>query len=877
MKNLILSFCLIMSFGLSSYAQYQFPFQDPALPMDKRVDDLVSRLTTQEKIDQLIDEAPAIPRLGIPEYNWWNECLHGVGRAGFATVFPQSISVAASWNKRLIYDLATAISDEARAKHHEFLRNGKHGVFQGLTFWSPNINIFRDPRWGRGHETYGEDPYLTGQLGKEFVRGLQGSDAKYLKLVATAKHFAVHSGPETGRHEFNAIVSERDFRETYLPAFRTLVVDGGVYSVMGAYNRFRGEACCASKQLFDILRNEWGFKGYIVSDCGAIADIWQNHKIAPDAASAAAFAVKNGCDLNCGTTYKALSESYKRGMITEEELDMVVKRLFMARFKLGMFDPESMVPYATIPFSMNDNPAHDFKALQAARESIILLKNDQNALPLSKSIKTIAVIGANANEVQSLWGNYNGVPSRPITIYQGIKNKVEPEIKVSYEQGSDLAEGIPLFHPIPSVYFQTEDGKQGLVGQYYANNKLEGEALFTRVDDQINFVWDNGTPDPQLQDDNFSVRWTGYLIPKKTGQYYISGLAKPAIKIMLNGEMVSNIINRDNPSLDPYTIELEAGEKYKVSAEYKDYFGDATAKLVWSVPDSDMQRRAVRLAQNSDVTILVLGLNERLEGEEMRLEVDGFKGGDRTHLNLPAKQVELMKSVVATGKPVVLVLINGSALSINWEVDHIPAILSAGYPGQRGGTAVADVLFGDYNPAGRLPVTYYKSVEQLPPFEDYNMEGRTYRFFKGEPLFPFGYGLSYTTFAYSNLRIPEKVNMNEQISISVDVTNTGSLDGDEVVELYITDEKATTPRPIRQLEGFERVHLKNGETKTVNFILEPRQLSMIDEYNNLVVEPGWFTIVVGGKQPGFTGRADASTTATVKGRCRVTGKKLKIE
>lgn len=877
MKKLYLLIVLIVGLSLNSLAQYEFPFQNTNLPLEERVNDLVSHLTVQEKIDQLLYEAPAIDRLGIPEYNWWNECLHGVGRAGYATVFPQSISIAASWDKKLIYDVATAISDEARAKHHEFERNGQRGIFQGLTFWSPNINIFRDPRWGRGHETYGEDPYLTGQIGKEFVQGLQGDNPKYLKLVATAKHYAVHSGPEPGRHEYDANVSERDLRETYLPAFRTLIIDGGAYSVMGAYNRFRGQSCCASDELFGILRNEWGFKGYVVSDCGAIADIWRNHKITPDAASATALAVKSGCDLNCGTAYQSLTDAYKKELITEDDLDVAVKRLFTARFKLGMFDPEELNEYAQIPISVNDNPAHDYLALEAARKSIVLLKNEKEILPLSKNIKTIAVIGPNADEVQSLWGNYNGVPSHPVTIVSGLKNKLEPEVNVIYEQGCELAEGIPLFKPIPSVYFQTEDGRQGVIGEYFANNQFEGKPLFTRVDDQINFKWDNGTPDPQLKDDNYSVRWTGYLIPQKTGKYYISGLGKPAIKIMHNGEKVSNVVNRDNPVLDPYIVQMEAGEKYQLTAEYKNYYGDATAKVVWCMPDSDMQKRAVQAAEKSDVVVLVLGLNERLEGEEMRLEVDGFKGGDRTHLNLPATQVELMKTIVATGKPVVLVLMNGSALSINWAAENVPAILSAGYPGQQGGNAVADVLFGDYNPAGRLPVTYYKSVEQLPHFEDYSMEGRTYRYFHGEPLYPFGYGLSYTSFNYSNLQVSKNVNMNEQVKVSVDVTNSGRVDGDEVVQLYLTDEKASTPRPIRQLEGFERINLKSGETKTVSFIINPRQLSIINKKDLRVIEPGWFTISVGGKQDGFEGMADAQTTNTVVDRFRLIGKVTEIK
>lgn len=872
MKNLFLIASLLFSMGLNALAQYEFPFQDPSLPMEKRVDNLVSQLTIGEKIDQLLYEAPAIERLGIPKYNWWNECLHGVARAGYATVFPQSISIAASWDKALIYDVASATSDEARAKHHEFVRRGERGIYQGLTFWSPNINIFRDPRWGRGHETYGEDPYLTGQMGKEFVMGLQGDDPNYLKVVATAKHYAVHSGPEPLRHGFDARVSERDLRETYLPAFRTLVVDGGVYSVMGAYNRFRGEACCASPTLFGILRKEWGFNGYVVSDCGAIDDIWKYHQVTPDAASAAALAVKEGCDLNCGNTYKALHEAVKKGLISAEEIDTAVKRLFMARFKLGMFDPDEKVEYAQIPFDVNNNPAHDYLARQAARESIVLLKNEGNALPLSKSVKTIAVIGPNADDVQSLWGNYNGIPVHPVTVLQGIRNKIEPQAKVLYAQGADLAEGIAAFKPIPSICLQTADGKQGIEGQYFDNNKLEGEPLFTRIDDNIDFVWDIGTPDPRLKTDEFSIRWTGYLTAQKTGTYQISGWGKPYLKITYNGKDVAGGNKEHHASLDPIKVQLEAGKKYKVEAEYRNYYGDATARLLWAVPQENMLEQAIETAKKADVVILALGLNERLEGEEMRIDLDGFKGGDRTHLNLPKAQEELMEAIYKTGKPVVLVLINGSALSINWAAENIPAILTAGYPGQQGGNAIADVLFGDYNPAGRLPVTYYKSVDQLSPFENYDMEGRTYRYFRQEPLYPFGYGLSYTTFSYDRLEVPEVVGVNEPVKITVQVTNTGDRDGDEVVQLYLTDEKASTPRPIRQLEGFERISLKAGESTTVEFHLTPLQLSLIDKKDQRVIEPGWFTVSVGGEQPGFSGRADAATTTTVTGRFLVRGK-----
>ena len=868
---------LLISCPIWGFSQVRFQFQNTKLSTEERVESLLSEMTLQEKIDQMLFQSPAIERLGIPEYNWWNECLHGVARAGYATVFPQSITIAASWDTGLIHQVATVISDEARAKHHEFERRGLRKIYQGLTFWSPNINIFRDPRWGRGHETYGEDPYLTGQLGLQFVKGLQGDDPNYLKVVATAKHFAVHSGPEPLRHVFDAQVSERDLRETYLPAFRTLVVDGGVYSVMGAYNRLRGQACCASTELSGILRNEWGFKGYIVTDCWAIADIWQTHKIAKDAAEASAMAVKQGTDLECGNSYNALPEAVKRGLVTEKDLDVNVGRLMTARMKLGMFDPDSIVPYAQIPFSVNDNPAHDYLARVAAQKSIVLLKNANHTLPLKKDLKKIAVIGPNADEIESLWGNYNGVPSHPVTVLKGIKNKVEPQVEVLYAQGSELADGISKLVPIPSIYLETEDGKQGAVGEYFANNKLEGAPLFTRVDDNIDFNWEAGSPDPDMPVDNFSVRWTTYLKVPQTGNYEIGIWSMPSFKISIDGKEIIEGNSEHHAFHDSKKMMLEAGKRYKLVFDYRNYHGDGTVSLLWATPKPNMLAKAVETAKQADAVVLVLGLNQRLEGEEMPIQVDGFKGGDRTHLNLPKSQEALMEAIKATGKPVVLVLINGSALSINYAAENIDAILTAGYPGQEGGNAVADVLFGDYNPAGRLPVTYYKSVEQLPAFENYEMEGRTYRYFRQEPLYPFGFGLSYTNFIYSDLNLQKEAKVGDNIKISVKVTNTGDRDGDEVVQLYLTDEKASTPRPIRQLEGFKRISLKKGESQVVEFSMEPRQLSIINDKDKLVVEPGFFTISVGGEQPGFSGSANATTTETLTGRIKLTGKVLEIK
>ena len=839
---------LFLLFCLSFQAQTSF--RDSSLPIEERVDLLISQMTIDEKISQLMSDAPAIKRLGIPKYDWWNESLHGVARAGYATVFPQSISIAASWDKNLLHEVATAISDEARAKHHEYARRGQHDIYQGLTMWSPNINIFRDLRWGRGHETYGEDPYLTGQLGLNFVKGLQGDHSKYLKTVATAKHFAVHSGPEASRHTFDVYPSERDLWETYLPAFRTLVKDAQVSSIMTAYNRFRGEAASASDRLYNILRNDWGFNGYVVSDCGAISDIWEHHKITSKPSAAAALALEKGCDLNCGGTYSHLKQALQENLITENDINIALKRLLHARFKLGMFDEVSQVSYAQIPFSVNTNPSHRSLARKAAQKSIVLLKNENKLLPLNKNkINSIAVIGPNANNKQSLWGNYNGTPKNPVTVFEGIKNKVSPFIKVKYEEGAPLANGIETLEVIPSVYFETEEGKQGLNAFYYDNLNWQGDPLFQQIDDQINFEWDINTPDPRLELSNYSVKWKGFLKVPESGTYYFSDWSKPYMTFSIAEEIEGGGKHKHHPKTDLKKIFLEEGKRYAIEVNYKNYYGNAIAKMQWATPKKNQLTKAIQLTKESDLTVLVLGLNERLEGEEMSINVEGFSRGDRTSLQLPNSQVELMKAVVNTGKPVVLVLLNGSALAINWASENISSILTAGYPGEEGGNAIADVLFGDYNPAGRLPVTYYKSVDQLPDFENYDMAGRTYRYFQGDALYPFGYGLSYTSFEYSNLQVASSFKMNESIDVSVEVKNTGEMAGDEVVQLYIKDVKGSTPRPLVELKGFERIHLQKGEQKSVHFTIFPWQLAMINSNEELVIEPGNFIVYVGGRQP----------------------------
>ncbi|HEU0054383.1 MAG TPA: glycoside hydrolase family 3 C-terminal domain-containing protein, partial [Longimicrobium sp.] len=724
-------------------AQERPAYLDPDLPVERRVDDLVGRMTLEEKALQMNDQAPAIPRLGIPEYNWWNEALHGVARSGLATVFPQAIGLAATWNDSLIFRMADVISTEARAKHHAYLRRDSHLRYQGLTLWSPNINIFRDPRWGRGQETYGEDPYLTGRLAVSFVRGLQGDDPDYLKTVATVKHFAVHSGPEPERHAFDARVGERDLRESYLPHFERALRDGHAYSLMCAYNRVDGAAACGSDPLLrGILRGEWRFPGFIVSDCWALDDIYLNHKLVATAPEAATVALRAGTDLDCGTrVYPTLVEAVRRGLVSEARVDTAVKRLFTARFRLGMFDPPSRVRWARIPYEAVDQPAHRELAREVARQSMVLLKNEGGTLPLRRDLGTLAVIGPNADQWLMLLGNYNGVPSETVTPLTGIRRAVSPSTTVLFARGAELAEGLPTFDVVPSTAFR------GLRAAFFRGREMEGAAVFAAADSVIDANWHNGAPREGLDDDDFGVRWTGEIVPPRTGTYTLAMLSTTRWELFVDDSLVARSRYNYRDELgDPRVVtapelRLEAGKSYRVRVDAHESYGDAQVQLLWSAPHGDLEAEALDAARKADAVVMFLGLSPRLEGEEMRVEVDGFRGGDRTSLDLPATQQRLLERVVALGKPTVLVLLNGSALAVNWADAHVPAILEAWYPGQAAGTAIADVLFGDYNPAGRLPVTFYRSVSDLPPFESYDMRGRTYRFFGGTPLYPFGHGL----------------------------------------------------------------------------------------------------------------------------------------
>jgi beta-glucosidase len=820
-----------------------YPFLSSELPIEQRVNDLVSRMTLEEKISQMVNDAPAIERLNVPRYNWWSEGLHGVARAGLATVFPQAIGLGATWDDSLIYDVSTAIADEARAKHQNFIRKDKRFIYQGLTLWSPNINLFRDPRWGRGQETYGEDPFLTGSLGVKFVKGLQSDDTVYYKTIATVKHFAVHSGPEPERHEFNAITDEHDLRETYLPHFEKVVREARPYSVMCAYNRYNGEACCGSPRLLgDVLRKEWGFNGYIVSDCEAITDIYKYHKLVATPEEAAALAVRAGTDLECGKVYLNLKAAVEKRLITEAEIDVAVKRLFTARFKLGMFDPVDKVKYAQIPYTVVDSKEHKTLALEAARKSIVLLKNEKNLLPLKKELGTVAVIGPNADQWLMLLGNYNGVPAEAITPLRGIERKVSTNTKVLFAQGSELAEGMPMFYTIPSDVLFTSGQVQGLKVDFFNNIDFSGTPLFSTHNTVLDANWYDKAPREDMNDDAFSVRWSGEIHPDLTGTYQLGVISTCNTKLYINDSLVAKTVYhfRDeygDPRLrKSVPMTLEAGKKYKVVVEAIETFADAQVQLVWAAPKPDLKKKALEVARQANVVIMCMGITPRMEGEEMDVQIDGFRGGDRTRIDLPEVQQQLIKEIQALGKPVVLVLLNGSALAVNWENDNIPAIVEAWYPGQAAGQAIADVLFGDYNPAGRLPVTFYKSLEDLPPFDEYKISNQTYRYYTGNPLYPFGYGLSYSTFEYSDLSI-NKTNLPNVVEVSAVVKNTGRFAGDEVTQLYLS-EKRDPGNLLRSLAAFRRTHLEPGESQKVTFT-----------FSNDQILPGKVEVSIGGGQP----------------------------
>ncbi len=855
------------------------PYLNPALPVEQRVNDLISRMTLEEKVSQLRDHAAAIPRLRVPQYDWWNEGLHGVAFGGYATNFPQVIGMAATWDTRLVHQMAQTISTEARAKYNQAMREDHHEMFFGLTFWAPNINIFRDPRWGRGQETYGEDPFLAGRMAVAFVSGMQGDDSKYLKVVSTPKHFAVHSGPEPLRHGFDVPVTPHDLEDTYLPAFRAAVTEAHAQSVMCAYNAISGAPACANVPLLtDYLRRSWGFNGYVVSDCGAVNDVATGHHYAPDAVHAGAVSLQAGTDIECGwgagQPFARLAEAVKQGLVTEAQIDTALKRLFSARFRLGMFDPPESYAYGRIPFSENNSAEHRALALQAAREAMVLLKND-GVLPLGPGVRRIAVVGPTAELVQSLQGNYNGTPPSPVYPSAGIEKRFGPA-RVRYAQGSALADGMPI--PIARSALSAR-GKPGLEGEYFANPELAGKPVLVRVDRTVNFNWDKAIPVAGLERNDFSVRWTGTLTPPAAGDYRLGARVNDCyacqshelFRLYLDGKL---IVDNAPPAGEkaappaagrpprPDTVVHFADTKpHEIRLEYIHHTSAAGIDLTWQPPAAALRAEAVAAAQQADVVVACLGLSPQLEGEEMPVKLAGFSGGDRTDIALPAVQRELLAALSVTGKPVVLVLTSGSALAV--DEGQARAVLQAWYPGEEGGTAIAETLAGDNDPAGRLPVTFYASVAQLPPFEEYSMAQRTYRYFTGKPLHGFGFGLSYTRFGYANLQLPaQPVAAGDSVVVGVDVTNLGDRAGDEVVELYLTQPKAALT-PLRTLGAFARVHLEPKQTVHVFLPVSARTLAQVDEQGERVIVPGEYAVFVGGSQPGEApGGVSGSVTLT---------------
>jgi beta-glucosidase len=875
LNRTLLALLASAAFGCAAHAQTPtppadssaLPWRDPTLTPEQRAADLVSRMTLEEKARQAGHTAPAIARLGIPEYNWWNEGLHGVARAGIATVFPQAIGMAASWDAPLMRKVGDAISTEFRAKYVERVRpDGGTDWYRGLTVWSPNINIFRDPRWGRGQETYGEDPYLTGRIGIAFIKGLQGDDPRYFKTIATSKHYAVHSGPESSRHQEDVHPSAHDLEDTYLPAFRATVTEANVQSVMCAYNAVDGIPACASDMLLEQkLRRDWGFKGYVVSDCGAAANIFRKDSLhyVPTAEQGVAAGFKAGMDLICGDYRNAMStepegivNAVRQGLLPEPVLDRALHRLFEARIRLGMFDPPGSLPWAKISAADNDTPAHRALALEMAKASLVLLKNRGELLPIKGSPRTIAVIGPNADSLDALVGNYNGTPSSPVTVLAGLRARF-PQARIVHVEGSGLVG--PATPPVP------DSALSGLVAEQYASTDLTGEPVSRTSAANAAVQWRG--------DRAGSMRWTGTLTAPESGEFAFGYRSENGYRIWVGDKLVVDEWGvGDAPSISTGTIRLEAGRRYPIRIEAFQRGARGEQRLIWS-PPSQNGDHAVAAARAADLVVFVGGLSARVEGEEMKVQAEGFAGGDRTAIDLPAPQQRLLERVNAAGKPLVLVLMNGSALGVNWADANVPAIVEAWYPGQEGGHAIASLIAGDFSPAGRLPVTFYKSVDQLPAFRDYTMAKRTYRYFDGEPLYPFGHGLSYTRFRYGNAMVSSAtVQVGGTVTVSVDVTNSGGRDGDEVDQLYLSQPGAAGA-PIRALKGFERVHLKTGETRRLSFTLDPRALSIVDPQGVRKVVPGQVQVWIGGGQPvaraGLARPAGVAASFSISGEAKI--------
>lgn len=845
--------------GASVTAQsYKFPFQNPELSFEKRVDDLVGRLTLEEKVAQMLNAAPAIPRLEVPAYEWWNETLHGVGRTKYhVTVFPQAIAMAATFDPDALFKMADYSAMEGRVIYNKAEKRGKR--YEGLTYWTPNINIFRDPRWGRGQETYGEDPYLTGLLGDAFVRGLQGNDPKYLKAAACAKHFAVHSGPEPLRHHFNIDVSPYELWDTYLPAFEKLVTGSDVAGVMCAYNAFRTQPCCGSDLLMtDILRNQWKFKGYVTSDCGGIEDFFTKHKTHAGAEEASVDAVVHGTDVECGHgAYLSLVDAVKKGKISENQIDISVKRLFLIRFRLGLFDPVSMVKYAQVADSVLNSNEHRRHALLMARESMVLLKND-GLLPLSKKLKKLVVLGPNADNAISILGNYNGTPERAVTVLQGIKDKLGKDVQVVYESPISFTSKELLYYDDIRGEFSFE-GKPGFKAEYFDNAAVSGQPVSVRQEAVLDNSWQEGqVVSGPVTASNFSARYQTTFRADADQDMSVELQADNGCRLWLNDELIIEDWNGKRRELKRYDLKVKKGSVYRFRIEY--WQSDASAYIKFRLGkyrSSDFDALVAR-HQDADAFIFAGGISPQLEGESMKVDAPGFKGGDRTSIMLPEVQTELMRKLKASGKPVVFVMMTGSALATPWESENIPAILNAWYGGQDAGTAVADILFGDYCPSGRLPVTFYQSDKDLGDFEDYTMSNRTYRYFSGKPLYGFGYGLSYTSFKYDNFILDHKVLAAKGLNLSVRVSNTGKMDGDELVQVYLMNKNSKITTAIKELKAIKRVHLKAGESKVIKLRIEPDALSYVKADGQRAPLNGEALLSIGGCQPDESNRPAGS-------------------
>jgi beta-glucosidase len=852
-------------------------YLDTTLPAGQRAADLVHRMTLDEKVSQLVNQSRPIPRLNVPLYDWWSEALHGVLHNG-TTEFPEPIGLAATFDTPAIHKMAIVIGTEGRIMHVQALRNKENTFLTGLDFWAPNVNIFRDPRWGRGQETYGEDPFLTARMAVAYVTGMQGDDPRYYRVISTPKHYAVHSGPEPTRHSVDVKVSKHDELDTYLPAFRAAVTEGQAGSVMCSYNSINGEPACANHFLLeDQLRGKWGFQGYVVSDCDSVRNIFNGHHFRPTQPEASAIAVQRGMDNECidanlkindDHDYRPYLDAVHQGFLKESEIDVALTRLFTARIKLGMFDPPEMVPYSKIDEKLLDSAGHRAMARNLANESMVLLKND-GVLPLRTSGIKIAVVGPLADQTNVLLGNYNGIPSHTVSVLEGLRNEF-PGAAIHYVSGTQFlaADGAPVPASALSV-----DGKPGIKASYakfdmaavMADPTKLPAPLATRVEQGIDLT-SAALPIEVAAVRPLAVRWEASLTAPETGEYNLGLQAAGLFRVQLDGKGVAFAWDNDSVQTKLGRVHLEAGKPAKLEVDYVPAEGASpVARLIWSKIEPKPSPAAVAAARDADVVVAVVGITSELEGEEMPVHEEGFLGGDRTSLNLPKPEQALLEAVASAGKPLVVVLLNGSALGVNWAAAHANAILEAWYPGEEGGAAVAETLSGKNNPAGRLPVTFYKDISQLPPFEDYSMKGRTYRYFEGAPLYPFGFGLSYTTFKYSGLTIPRNpVTAGNPLIAEVTVTNTGTRAGDEIAQLYLTFPQVPGA-PLRALRGFQRVHLEAGVSQKLRFELQPRDLSMITADGVPIVAAGEYTLSVGGGQPN-TGASVLSQTFTINGK-----------